>query len=238
VPGWSPRPRPDPGLVLEGRTCRLEPLDADAHAAALHAAYAAAPDDALWTYMPDGPRADAAAHRAWVASVAHREDPFFLAVVDAGTGRPAGVASYLRIAPEHGTIEVGWIALSPLLQRTTAATEAMWLMMRHAFDDLGYRRYEWKCDALNGPSRRAAERLGFTFEGIHRQAVVVKGRNRDTAWFSVLDSEWPAIGAALEAWLDPANFDAGGRQRKPLAISPARAPRPPASPPPPGSAAG
>ena len=143
-------------------------------------------------------------------------------VVDRATDRASGVASYLRIDPGQGTIEVGYITFSPALQRTTAATEAMALMMRHALEDLGYRRYEWKCDALNAPSRAAAQRLGFTFEGIHRQARVVKGRNRDTAWFSVLDSEWPAVRAAFDAWLDPANFDADGRQRAPLAI-PARA---------------
>jgi RimJ/RimL family protein N-acetyltransferase len=187
--------------VLEGRTCRLEPLDADRHAADLHAAYGTAPGDRLWTYMPTGPFADAGAYRAWVQGVAHRPDPFFLAVVDRTTGGATGVASYLRITPEHGTVEVGFITFSPLLQRTIAATEAMALMMGHAFDDLGYRRYEWKCDALNAPSRRAAERLGFRFEGVHRQAVVVKGRNRDTAWFSILDSEWPTVRAALDAWL-------------------------------------
>ena len=216
VPGWSPRPRPAPGLVLEGRWARLEALEADRHAADLHAAYALAPDDRLWTYMPHGPFADAEAYRSWVRAVIDRADPFFLAVVDRGTGLAAGAVSYLRIAPEHGAIEVGWITYSPLLQRTTAATEAMALMMGHAFDELGYRRYEWKCDALNAPSRAAAERLGFTFEGVHRQAVVVKGRSRDTAWFSILDSEWPAVRAALDAWLDPANFAADGRQRTPL----------------------
>jgi len=216
IPGWTPRPRPAADLVLEGRRCRLEPLDADRHAAGLHAAFARAPDDGLWTYLPQGPFADAGAYREWVRGAAHREDPLFLAVVDRAGGAPTGVASYLRISPEHGTIEVGWITFSPALQGTTAATEAMALMLRHAFDDLGYRRYEWKCDALNAPSRRAALRLGFTFEGVHRQAQVVKGRNRDTAWYSILDSEWPAVREALDAWLDPANFDADGRQRAPL----------------------
>jgi RimJ/RimL family protein N-acetyltransferase len=219
VPGWTPRPRPAPGLVLEGRACRLEALDADRHAADLQAAYATAPDDRQWTYMPHGPFADGDAYRAWVEAAAPLPDPFFLAVVDRATGRATGVASYLRITPEHGTIEVGWISFSPLLQRTVAATEAMALMMRHAFDDLGYRRYEWKCDALNAPSRRAAERLGFRFEGVHRQAIVVKGRNRDTAWFSILDSEWPAVRGALATWLAPENFDADGRQRSPLAVA-------------------
>lgn len=223
VPGWTTRPRPAPGLVLEGRTCRLEPLDAGRHAADLHAAYARAPDDRQWTYMPQGPFADAAAYRAWVEAVAHQEDPFFLAVVDPATERATGVASYLRIDPDQGTIEVGYITFSPALQRTTAATEAMALMMGHAFEALGYRRYEWKCDPLNAPSRAAAQRLGFGFgfEGIHRQARITKGHNRDTAWFSVLDSEWPAVRAALSAWLEPANFDAAGRQRAGLSRRPA-----------------
>ena len=217
VPDWRERPRPAPDLVLEGRTCRLEPLDADRHAAELHAAFATAPDDRLWTYMPQGPFADAPAFRAWVEEVEHRPDPFFLAVVDGGTGRATGVASFLRIDPANGTIEVGYITFSPLLQATTAASEAMALMMRHVFDELGYRRYEWKCNALNAASRRAAERLGFTFEGVHRQAMVVKGRNRDTAWYSLLDTEWPAVRAAFDRWLARANFDSAGRQRSRLA---------------------
>ncbi|HET9948325.1 MAG TPA: GNAT family protein, partial [Longimicrobiales bacterium] len=133
-----------------------------------------------------------------------------------GAARPAGLASYLRIAPEHGSIEVGHVHFGPALRRTPAATEAMYLMMRRAFDELGYRRYEWKCDALNAPSRRAAERLGFTYEGTFRQHIVYKGRNRDTAWYSILDAEWPRVRSALEAWLDPSNFDAEGRQRRRL----------------------
>jgi RimJ/RimL family protein N-acetyltransferase len=142
-------------------------------------------------------------------------DPLFFAVVDAASGRAAGVASYLRIDPVNGVIEVGHLAFAPQLQRTRVATEAMYLMMKHAFS-LGYRRYEWKCDALNAPSRRAAERLGFTFEGVFRQAIVYKGRSRDTAWFSVIDSEWPVLETAFLAWLDPDNFDADGRQRRSL----------------------
>ncbi len=225
VPGWTPRPRPAPDLRLEGRWAVVERLRPD-HVAGLHAAFAEVRDDRLWTYMAYGPWADEAAYREWVAQAIGTEDPLFLAIVDRATNRPTGMAAYLRITPEHGTIEVGWITFSPALQATTTATEAMAQMMRHAFDDLGYRRYEWKCDALNAPSRRAAERLGFSFEGIHRQAVVVKGRNRDTAWFSILDSEWPGVRAALDAWLDPGNFDAGGRQRQALLTPRRTAPSP------------
>ncbi len=215
VEGWTPRPRP-PRTPLEGRHCRLEPLDPARHAAALFAAFGEDPSGALWTYMSYGPFARLEDYEAWAEASARSEDPLFHAILD-GAGRPAGVASHLRIDPANGVVEVGHIALSPRLQRTRAATEAMYLMMRRAFDELGYRRYEWKCDALNAASRRAAERLGFTFEGVFRQAVIVKGRNRDTAWFSILDREWPAVRDGFERWLDPANFDAGGRQVRDLA---------------------
>ena len=215
VPDWSPRPRPsrDP---MQGRFCRLEALDADRHAEALHAAYALDRDGRNWTYLPYGPFESAAAYRAFVESVQAADDPLFFAIVDLATGRPIGVASWLRIDPAMGVIEVGHLSFSPALQRTPHATEAMVLMMRRAFAELGYRRYEWKCDALNAPSIAAAKRLGFTFEGVFRQAVVTKGRNRDTAWLSIVDREWPALHAAFEAWLDPANFDADGRQRRRL----------------------
>lgn len=196
-----------------GRYCRLEALEADRHAADLHEANG---DDAAgrnWTYLSSEPMPDAQAYRAWVARMTAGDDPLFHAIVDEATGRAVGVASYLRIDPANGVIEVGHINFSPRLQRRTAATEAMFLMMRRAFDELGYRRYEWKCDSRNAPSRAAAARLGFTFEGIFRQALVYKGRNRDTAWFSILDSEWPRIRQAFEQWLEPANFDADGRQR-------------------------
>jgi len=216
VGAWTPPPRPS-ATLLEGRYCRLERLDADRHAAALHAANAAARDDASWTYMNFGPFADAAAHAAWVRDAAARSDPWFYAIVDQRSGAASGVASYMRIAPEAGCIEVGSIHYSPALTRTRAATEAMYLMMAHAFE-LGYRRYEWKCDALNAPSRRAATRLGFAYEGIFRQALVYKGRNRDTAWFAITDGDWPAIRTGLLAWLDPGNFDAAGQQRKSLSI--------------------
>lgn len=211
VADWTPPPPPGRS-PMAGRYVRLEALTV-AHVPDLHAAYAA--DDAVWDYLPYGPFAGEAEYSAWVAGVAAGDDPLFFALTDLATGRAGGVASYLRIAPEAGSIEVGHINLSPALQRGRAATEAMALMMGHAFD-AGYRRYEWKCNALNIGSRRAAERLGLSFEGIFRQAGVVKGRNRDTAWFAAIDAEWPHLRAAFDTWLDPGNFDAWGRQRQGL----------------------
>lgn len=214
VPGWVPPPRPDGVAVLEGRHVRLERMDPDAHAADLHRAFSA--DDAIWDYLPYGPFGSAARYHRWAKDTAMGRDPLFFTIRDLASGHCGGVASFLRIAPEAGSIEVGHICLSPELQRTVAATEAMFLMMQWAFET-GYRRYEWKCNALNLGSRRAAQRLGFSYEGIFRQAAVVKGRNRDTAWFACIDSEWPGLKAAYEAWLSPANFDAQGRQRERLA---------------------
>lgn len=208
VPGFQPPPRPDGG-PLEGQYVRLERLNADAHAADLHRAYAG--HDALWNYLPYGPFSSAAAYHRWVKEREDSADPMFYAFRDLATGHCGGVASYLRITPESGTIEVGHICLAPEIARTRAWTEAMFLMMDWAFA-AGYRRYEWKCDALNMPSRRAAQRLGFSYEGIFRQATVVKGRNRDTAWFAVIDAEWPALREAYLAWLAPRNFGADGRQ--------------------------
>ena len=201
---------------MSGRFCRVEPLNVERHAADLFAANGAAKDEANWTYLPYGPFETFDAYRAWVAKVSAADDPLFHAIIDLATGRAVGVASLMRIDPASGAIEVGGINYSPLLQRKPAATEAMYLMMRRVFDELGYRRYEWKCDALNAPSRAAARRLGFRFEGIFRQVVVYKGRNRDTAWFSIIDSEWPGLKAAFERWLDPANFDEQGNQRRKL----------------------
>jgi RimJ/RimL family protein N-acetyltransferase len=215
VPNWTPRPRPQ-RTPMQGRLCRLDPLDAATHAAALHDAYAADRDARNWTYLPYGPFASAAEYAAWVESVQSRDDPVFFAIVDPATQQPIGVASYLRVDPAMGAIEVGHLSYAPALQRTPASTEAMYLMMRRAFDELGYRRYEWKCDSLNAPSVAAAKRLGFRFEGTFRQAVVMKGRNRDTAWFSIVDGEWPALRSAFEQWLDPSNFDATGAQRQRL----------------------
>ncbi len=210
--GWSPPPVPGPARMA-GRYAELERLDAERHAAALFRAYSA--DDAIWDFLPYGPFGTLADYRAWVAGTASGADPMFYAIRDVATGRWSGVASWLRIAPGAGTIEVGHINLAPELQRTRAATEAMFLMMRWVFE-AGYRRYEWKCNALNLASRRAAERLGFSYEGVFRQAAVVKGRNRDTAWFACIDREWPALRAAYAGWLDPANFDGEGRQRRAL----------------------
>ncbi|MEZ5290073.1 MAG: GNAT family protein [Vicinamibacterales bacterium] len=215
VDGWTPRPRPDISS-LDGRVARLERLDPDRHARALFDANALEGTGANWTYLPVGPFESFEPYDAWLRAMAPGEDPYFLAIVDRNDGRPVGVASFLRIDPAAGVIEVGHINLSPLAQRRPVATEAMALMMRYAFS-LGYRRYEWKCDALNHPSRAAAERLGFTFEGVFRQATIYKGRNRDTAWYSITDREFPAIDAAFTAWLSPDNFDAGGRQRRRLA---------------------
>jgi RimJ/RimL family protein N-acetyltransferase len=212
VPNWTPPPAPA-GAVLEGRYARLEPLSADAHAEPLFRVYAG--HDALWDYMPYGPFACVQDYGAWIAATVADKAHLFYAIRDLETGDWGGVASYLRIAPAAGSIEVGNINYAPVLQRSRAATETMALMMDWAFE-AGYRRYEWKCNALNRPSRIAAQRLGFSYEGIFRQMMVVKGRNRDTAWFAVIDKEWPALQAAYRAWLDPANFDASGRQRQRL----------------------
>ena len=212
---WRAPPRPGRHL-LQGRFCRVEPLDVGRHARQLYDANALDPDGRMWTYLFSGPFAGFEEYRAWLEPKPASDDPLFFAFVDRVRDQAVGMGSYLRIEPAHGVIEVGHLAFSPLMQRTPVATEAMYLMMREAFE-LGYRRYEWKCDALNAASRRAAERLGFTFEGIFRQAIVYKGRNRDTAWYSIIDREWPALDAAFRAWLDPANFDAAGRQRRSLA---------------------
>ena len=197
-------------VTLTGRYVTLRPLVPD-DAAAL---YEASRDETVWRFLGYGPWASAGEYRAWVAANAPSRDPLFLTVVV--DGQPRGVVSYLRIEPAHGVVEIGHIWYAPSIQRTPATTEAAYLLARHVFDDLGYRRLEWKCNALNEPSRRAAERFGFTYEGTFRQHMWVKGANRDTAWFAMLDGEWPTIRAAFEAWLDPANFDANGHQRTSL----------------------
>jgi RimJ/RimL family protein N-acetyltransferase len=197
---------------MDGRRCRLEPVDPACHSDGLFRAYARDERGAMWTYLFYGPFESAAGFRAWMERTCLGDDPLFFTIIDRATGEPVGLASYLRIEPAHGVLEVGHLLYSPALQRTAAATEAMYLMMARAFE-LGYRRYEWKCDSLNAPSRAAAQRLGFSYEGLFRQAIVYKGRNRDTAWHSIIDTEWPALRAAFERWLDPANFDAAGRQR-------------------------
>ncbi len=211
VPNWSPPPWPG-GVALQGRFCRVEPLDPARHAEELFAADALDHDGRSWTYLPYGPFASLNEYRAWLTNMVTGQDPCFYAIVDAATGRAVGVCSYLRIDPAAGSIEVGHLHFSPLLQGKPAATEAMFLMMQQAFA-LGYRRYEWKCNSLNEPSRRAALRLGFTYEGCFRQARIDRGRNRDTTWYSVIDAEWPALKALFEQWLAPENFDEEGRQR-------------------------
>jgi RimJ/RimL family protein N-acetyltransferase len=220
VPGWHPRPRPD-ARTLIGSYCRLERLDRARHARDLFEADQADADGISWTYLPYGPFPDARGYSAWLTEVTAQDDPYFFAVVDAEaatptSGRAVGVLSLLRVQPEAGSIEVGHIHFSPALQRRRAGTEAHYLLGTVVFDQLGYRRYEWKCDALNAPSRRAAERLGFQQEGIFRQSQVVKGRNRDTAWYAIIDAEWPAVRDAFQAWLMLDNFDAQGRQRSAL----------------------
>jgi len=211
---WKPA-RPATRERLEGALVQLEPADVARHGADLYAAQSGAPD--IWTYLPYGPFADEADFRTWLGACAASVDPLFYAIIDRATGQATGMASFMRMTPEHGVIEVGNIWYSPALQRTRQATEAMYVMARHAFEVLGYRRYEWKCNARNEPSRRAALRLGFSYEGVFRQHMVVKDQNRDTAWYSMLDSEWPGAKAAFEAWLDAGNFDAAGRQLSGLA---------------------
>ncbi len=212
VPDWVPAGRP-PRTPMEGRWCRVAPLDVARHGAALFAAYAEDREGRIWTYMGYGPFASLAEFQAWMAATCLGDDPLFHAIVEAAGGRALGLASYLSAQPETGAIEVGHINYAPALQRTAAATEAMVLMMARVFEELGYRRYEWKCDALNEASRRAATRLGFVSEGVFHQATLYKGRNRDTAWYAITDRDWPALKHAYDAWLDPANFDASGAQK-------------------------
>ncbi len=215
VDDWQVREHPR-GAQMQGRLCRLEPIDIDAHAANLFAAFGQDRDHRNWTYLPYGPFASEAELRDWIASACLGDDPCFFSVIDNQTGKAVGVASYLRIDPAMGVIEVGHIHFSPLMQGKPISTEAMYLMMRQVFDVWGYRRYEWKCDSLNQPSCNAAQRLGFMFEGIFRQAVIYKQRNRDTAWYSMIDHEWPSAKAVFDNWLDAANFDADGRQKTSL----------------------
>lgn len=214
LPDWTTRPLPE-AERLDGRWCSLERLDPDRHASDLHAAYAASPDRD-WTYLPVGPFESFDAYLAFAHTQAQGTDPRHYAVIDAATGRAVGTLALMRHDPANGVIEVGWVVFSRAMQRTPISTEAHSLLMRYVFDELGYRRYEWKCDSLNEPSRRAAERLGFVFEGTFRQATVYKGRTRDTSWFSIIDTEWPSKREAFEAWLAPENFDADGKQRSPL----------------------
>lgn len=208
----APATRPSLDLRLDGRTVTLVPLDPASHAAAIHEGVSGPEADRLYQYLFPRPSPDAASFQRSLEAAGPPLDPFPLAILDRASGRALGHASYMRIEPAHRVIEVGNILYAPSLQRSVAATEAMYLMMRHAFEGLGYRRYEWKCNALNAPSRRAAARLGFTEEGIFRQHMIVKGRNRDTAWFSITDAEWPMRKTAFERWLAPVNFDETGHQ--------------------------
>ena len=212
---WTERPFP-PATPMLGRTCSLEPLDAERHAADLFAAYAEAPDGRDWTYLFVGPFAGLSDYVRHLRSEAAKRDPQHHVIVDAATMKPVGTAALMRIDPANGVIEVGHVTYSPRLKRSRAGTEAMFLLMTRVFDELKYRRYEWKCDSLNAPSRRAAERYGFAYEGIFHQAIVYKGRNRDTAWYAMTDRDWPLVRAAFEHWLAAENFDPQGRQRRTL----------------------
>ncbi len=212
IESWTARPMP-PRTPMVGRYCRVEPLDVDRHAADLHEANLEDADGRNWTYLSSEPFTDLDAYRIWLARMNAGSDPMFHTVIDLKSGKAVGIAAFLRIDAANGVIEVGHINYSPRLQRTPAATEAMWLMMKRVFDELGYRRYEWKCDDLNAPSRSAAERYGFTFEGVFRQALVYKGRNRDTTWYSMIDREWPKRDREFQRWLAEDNFDSEGRQK-------------------------
>jgi RimJ/RimL family protein N-acetyltransferase len=214
LPKWTIR-NPPPTEPMVGRYCRLVPTVLD-HASDLFKAFAVSRDSSSWTYLPYGPFEDSDSFTDWMKATCMGSDPLFHTIIDRDSHRPVGLASYLRIEPTVGVIEVGHLHFSPALQRTPAATEAMFLMMKRVFDQLGYRRYEWKCDALNTPSRRAAERLGFQFEGIFRQATIYKGRNRDTAWYSIIDNEWASLCVAFEKWLAQDNFAPNGVQRQRL----------------------
>jgi RimJ/RimL family protein N-acetyltransferase len=216
VEGWTERPVPE-GRPLIGLSCRLERLNASLHGEDLAHAFKIGTPSPAWTYLPYGPFPTNQSFLDWLEGIGNKQDPLFYVLVSTSSNVALGVASYLRIDRLNGVIEVGHIHFSDLLKRTTMASEAMFLMMRHIFEDLGYRRYEWKCDALNQPSRRAAERLGFRFEGIFRQAIVYKSRNRDTAWYSIVDKQWPKIKEAYLRWLAPENFDPNGTNRISLA---------------------
>ncbi|MAM86207.1 MAG: GNAT family N-acetyltransferase [unclassified Hahellaceae] len=198
--------------LMDGNFCRLEPLAPERHAEELYAANMQDQDGRSWTYLSYGPFVSFESYKAWLQTMSQGDDPLFFTIVQKSDGQAVGVASYLRIMPASGSIEVGHLHFSERLKRSPVATEAMFLMMKRAFE-LGYRRYEWKCDALNAPSRAAAQRLGFTYEGTFRQATVYKDRSRDTAWFSVIDTEWPALLQAFSQWLSPDNFDESGQQR-------------------------
>ena len=210
VPGWSARSRPG-GATLEGRFARVEKLDVSRHAAGLWAAVR--DGDHVWDYLPYGPFASEAEFTTWLTGRAALIDPLYYTIIERHSGEPLGCLTLMEIRPDMGVIEVGHIFYSPAMQKKPAGTDAMYLLARHVFDGLGYRRFEWKCNDLNDPSKFAALRFGFTFEGVFRQHLVVKGRNRDSAWYAMLDREWPVRKATFERWLAPDNFDANGRQK-------------------------
>jgi RimJ/RimL family protein N-acetyltransferase len=212
VPTWTERRKP-PKTAVRGQYVALEPLDPKLRGQELFDAAAEDKDGRMWTYLVHGPFATREAYVGWMLLNAMGDDPQYYSVIDLADGKAVGVLSFMRIDPKGGSLEVGGIALAPRGQRGRVSTEAMFLMMKRGFDELAYRRYEWKCDSLNVPSRAAAERLGFTYEGIFRQATMYKGRNRDTAWFAIVDKEWPLLKAAYETWLKPDNFDADGQQK-------------------------
>lgn len=211
---WQPRPHPQ-RVELNGRYCSLTPLRPE-HAAALFATYQLAEDTRSWTWLLREPDANVEEYTAWVESVCEMSDPMHFTVIDNQTRAPVGTLALMRIDPKNGVIEVGHVHFSPLLSRTPMSTEAQYLLMRYVFETLGYRRFEWKCNSLNEPSRRAALRLGFQYEGRFRQALVVKGHNRDTDWFSIIDNEWKALDRAFQNWLAADNFSADGKQIKTL----------------------
>ena len=215
VPGWESADWPQ-RTPIAGKYCDIEPLDADRHLEDLYIAFSEDAEGRLWTYMTSGPFHTIEEFSVWLRSASESKDPHFYTVVDTTTGMAVGLLAYMRIKPEVGVVEIGTISYSPRLQRTRMATEAIFLTMKRAFDELGFRRYEWKCDSLNEASCRAAVRFGFKFEGIFRQAIVYKGRNRDTAWYSILDSEWPVLKRAYSIWLDSDNFDGNGQQKRRL----------------------
>lgn len=215
LPDWHGARQPG-DISLEGRYCRLERINVERHAAALYEAYSDATDARDWTWLPAGPFETPEAYRAWLMNAEQQKDPLHYAVIDLASGKPVGTVALMRIDAANGVIEVGYVTYSPRMQRTRLSTEVMALFLHYVFDELGYRRFEWKCDALNAPSCAAATRFGFTFEGIFRQAIVTRGRNRDTAWYSIIDSEYPALRTAYDKWLSPSNFDDNGVQREKL----------------------
>lgn len=212
---WQPRPRPE-RKAMEGRLVRLEPLDAARHGDGLFEASSVPDAQERFRWLPDYPPSTRAEFQPWLEKAEASTDPLFFVVIDKASGKVMGRQTLMRIDAANGVIEIGNIYWGPLMSRTPAATEAQFLFMKYAFDELGYRRYEWKCNNDNLPSKRAAERFGFQFEGVFRQHIIVKGENRDTAWYSIIDKEWPALKKAYEGWLDPANFDRDGKQKKRL----------------------